>query len=418
MDFNSREFGLIYYRLEVFPENRNKNRRYHMSINSIVIEGLSKEYSISKGKDKFWALKDINLEIKEGKVMGLIGPNGAGKSTLLKILGKITYPTEGRATLNGSLASLLEVGTGFHPELSGRENIFLNGSILGMSKSDIKREMDEIVNFSGVGKFLDTPVKHYSSGMYVRLAFSVAAHLRSDILLIDEVLAVGDAQFQKKCLDKMSSTTRDENRTVVFVSHNMSIARNLCDEIAYIEQGELKMIGDSQKVTDHYLKSLQSKSLDQSLNDRKDRSGTGEVKFMDIDFFDPKTNRSKTLICGEEAEFKVIYKSIKDNKIGDLALHLNVFNDDGNYLASFSNELVNMPYKNMEPNGTLHCFVPKLSLMPGNYYIKASLFVNGKRSDVVDRAINFEVLEGDYFGSGSFYKKRVPGIFVDQNWKT
>lgn len=384
---------------------------------AISIEGLSKEYSISKGKEKFWALKDINLEIKEGKVMGLIGPNGAGKSTLLKILGKITYPSKGHAILNGSLASLLEVGTGFHPELSGRENIFLNGSILGMSKTDIKKEMDEIVDFSGVGKFLDTPVKHYSSGMYVRLAFSVAAHLRSDILLIDEVLAVGDAQFQKKCLAKMSSTTRDENRTVVFVSHNMSIARNLCDEIAYIEQGELQMIGDSQKVTDHYLKSLHGKSLDLPLKDRKDRSGTGEVLFEEIDLFDPKTNRSKTLICGESAEFKVDYASMKNEKIGDLVLHLNVFNDDGNYLASFSNQLVNVPYKNLEAKGTVHCAIPKLSLMPGNYYIKASLFVNGQRSDIVDRAINFEVLEGDYFGSGSFYKKRVPGIFLEQNWK-
>lgn len=388
-----------------------------MRTNAISIEGLSKEYSISKGKEKFWALKDIDLQIKEGKVMGLIGPNGAGKSTLLKILGKITYPTKGRALLNGSIASLLEVGTGFHPELTGRENIFLNGSILGMSKSDILNEMEEIVEFSGVGKFLDTPVKHYSSGMYVRLAFSVAAHLRSDILLIDEVLAVGDAQFQKKCLDKMSSTTRDENRTVVFVSHNMSIARNLCDEIAYIEQGELQMLGESQIVTDHYLKTLQKNSLDLPLKDRKDRSGSGEVKFINIDFFDPKTNRSKTLICGETAEFKVEYASRNNDKIGDLVLHLNVFNDDGNYLASFSNELVNVPFKNLESSGFLHCAVPKLSLMPGNYFIKARLFVNGQKSDIVDRAINFEVLEGDYFGSGSFYKKRVPGIFLDQDWK-
>lgn len=388
-----------------------------MSTNAISIEGLSKEFSISKGKEKFWALKDIDLQIKEGKVMGLIGPNGAGKSTLLKILGKITYPTKGRAFLNGSIASLLEVGTGFHPELTGRENIFLNGSILGMSKSDILREMEEIVEFSGVGKFLDTPVKHYSSGMYVRLAFSVAAHLRSDILLIDEVLAVGDAQFQKKCLAKMSSTTRDENRTVVFVSHNMSIARNLCDEIAYIEQGELQMVGESKIVTDHYLKTLHNNSLDLPIKDRKDRSGSGEVKFIDIDFFDPKTNRSKTLICGESAEFKVEYASRNNEEIGDLVLHLNVFNDDGNYLASFSNQLVNVPFKNIESSGFLYCEVPKLSLMPGNYFIKARLFVNGQKSDIVDRAINFEVLEGDYFGSGSFYKKRVPGIFLDQNWK-
>lgn len=383
----------------------------------ISIKGLSKQYSISKGKEQFLALDDINLEIKEGQVMGLIGPNGAGKSTLLKILAKITYPTKGTASVKGRLASLLEVGTGFHPELTGRENIFLNGSILGMSKQEILFHLEEIVEFSGVSKFLDTPVKHYSSGMYVRLAFSVAAHLRSDILLIDEVLAVGDAQFQKKCLAKMSDATQAENRTVVFVSHNMSIARNLCNEIAYLDQGKILKVGDAEAVSDHYLQSLKTKAEELPLHLRKDRSGSGQTQFKEIKISNPKMQSTSVLICGEDAEINISYSSDSEEPIGELMLQLNVFNDDGNYLATLSNQLVSYPLKNQDANGQLKCILPKLALMPGNYFLKARLFVNGSKSDIIDRALNFEVLEGDFYESGSFFKKRVPGIFLDQKWQ-
>lgn len=385
---------------------------------AISIEAVSKQYSISKGKQKFLALDDINLNIEEGKVMGLIGPNGAGKSTLLKILAQITYPSSGLVKVNGRLASLLEVGTGFHPELTGRENIFLNGSILGMNKSEINFHLEEIVEFSGVSKFLDTPVKHYSSGMYVRLAFSVAAHLRSDILLIDEVLAVGDAQFQKKCLAKMSEATQAENRTVVFVSHNMSIARNLCDEIAYLDSGKIQMIGSAEKVTDHYLSQLKQSSEEADLKDRMDRDGSGEARLTNIEIYEPNSQRKGVLICGEDAEIRVDYSSDKLDSIGELMLQLNIFNDDGNYLATLSNQLTNYPLKNVKGKGTIHCTLHRLPLMAGNYFLKARLFVNGSKSDIVDRALNFQVLEGDFFKSGSFYKKRVPGIFIDQNWRS
>jgi lipopolysaccharide transport system ATP-binding protein len=204
-------------------------------------------------QETFWALRDVSFDIREGEVVGVIGRNGAGKSTLLKILSRITEPTEGRVEIRGRVASLLEVGTGFHPELTGRENIFLNGAILGMSRAEIRRKFDEIVDFSGIEKFLDTPVKRFSTGMYVRLAFAVAAHLEPEILIVDEVLAVGDAEFQKKCLGKMGEVA-DGGRTVLFVSHNLGAVRTLCRKGLYLSEGSVLVAGDVQNVLDAYQK--------------------------------------------------------------------------------------------------------------------------------------------------------------------
>ena len=208
--------------------------------------------------EEFWALNDVNFEVKQGEVLGIIGRNGAGKSTLLKILSRITEPTKGRVTLRGRVASLLEVGTGFHPELTGRENIFLNGAILGMTRQEIRKKFDEIVAFAEVEKFLDTPVKHYSSGMYVRLAFAVAAHLEPEILIVDEVLAVGDAEFQKKCLGKMDEVSRQQGRTVLFVSHNMETVLKLCTRGIFFQEGRVKATGDAKSVVATYLNSRPS----------------------------------------------------------------------------------------------------------------------------------------------------------------
>ncbi|MCF6298173.1 MAG: ABC transporter ATP-binding protein, partial [Flavobacteriaceae bacterium] len=210
-------------------------------------------FNSNQTKESFWALKDINFEIKQGEAVGIIGRNGAGKSTLLKILSRITEPTTGRFEINGRVSSLLEVGTGFHPELSGRENIFLNGTILGMKRAEIKTKFDEIVAFSGVEKFIDTPVKHYSSGMKVRLAFSVAAHLEPEILIVDEVLAVGDAEFQKKCLGKMDDVSKNEGRTVIFVSHNLGAVQNLCSKGLLLQDGAIKVASSIEKVILNYL---------------------------------------------------------------------------------------------------------------------------------------------------------------------
>lgn len=243
-----------------------------MNNKSVLIKNISKEYAIGsiqkkhfgnlnifkKQADKFLALDNITFDINRGEIMGIIGKNGAGKSTLLKVLSKITKPTSGTIEIEGRVSSLLEVGTGFHPELSGRENIFLNGTILGMSRNEVKSKFKEIVNFSEVGKFIDTPVKHYSSGMYVRLAFSVAAYLDPDILIIDEVLAVGDIEFQEKCLGKMKDVSGD-GRTVIFVSHNLDALRNLCDTGVLIENGILKFKGDIEEVITKYLDNSISK---------------------------------------------------------------------------------------------------------------------------------------------------------------
>jgi len=204
-------------------------------------------------KEEFWALNDINFEVNKGEIIGIIGRNGAGKSTLLKILSKITPPTKGEIKINGRVGSLLEVGTGFHPELTGRENIFLNGAILGMTRHEIAKKFDQIVEFSGIEKFLDTPVKYYSSGMYVRLAFSVAAHMEPDILIVDEVLAVGDAEFQKKCLGKMEEVTKQNGRTILFVSHNMSAIEKLCNRCILLDSGNIIKEGRSKDVIDFYL---------------------------------------------------------------------------------------------------------------------------------------------------------------------
>jgi len=387
---------------------------------AIIIENLSKEYALGrtgqKQREKFLALKNINLEIEQGKVMGLIGPNGAGKSTLLKILARITQPSAGKVILNGRLASLLEVGTGFHPELTGKENIFLNGAILGMSKQEINDVFDEIVEFSGVSQFLDTPVKRYSSGMYVRLAFSVAAHLSSDILLVDEVLAVGDAEFQKKCLNKMSEATHDGNRTVIFVSHNMSIARSLCDHITYLDHGQIQKTGDAREVTDFYLQSMDNSTQTVSLSERTDRKGTGEANFTDIKIYDPKTGRENILITGEAAEIEISFKSKELETLGDVNVLLHLFNSDEHFMGTLSNKLRGANFQNIEASSTVKCRLDKLPLMAGNFFIKAHLEINGRKADVVNRAAHFEVLEGDYFKSNYWYKRRLPGVIMEQEW--
>lgn len=246
--------------------HQSSQEQYHSLRDSVMHFGKSfvrKGMDMMKGRqilhgdsvEEFWALKDISFDVNEGEVLGIIGHNGAGKSTLLKVLSRITEPSEGRITLNGRVASLLEVGTGFHPELTGRENIFLNGAILGMTRREIKAKFDEIVDFAGVEKFLDTPVKRYSSGMYVRLAFAVAAHLEPEILIVDEVLAVGDATFQKKCLGKMKSISREGGRTVLFVSHNLSVIQNICSRCVVLKGGQVNSIGPASESVAKYLES-------------------------------------------------------------------------------------------------------------------------------------------------------------------
>jgi lipopolysaccharide transport system ATP-binding protein len=275
-------------------------------------------------KEEFWALRNVNFNIQAGEVVGIIGRNGAGKSTLLKILTGITPPTTGEIIMHGRVASLLEVGTGFHPELSGRENIFLNGAILGMKKKEIAENFDSIVEFAEIEKFLDTPVKYYSSGMYVRLAFSVAAHMQPDILLVDEVLAVGDAEFQKKCLGKMEEVTTKQGRTILFVSHNLSAVKRLCKKTILIEKGEVKMFDMTEKVINYYLKNSDLNSINKYKSDPKKEAQVTKISILN------KDGKYETrLPVNEEFSINIEYEVLRPAKNAVLSV---MFYSDGEIL--------------------------------------------------------------------------------------
>jgi len=260
-------------------------------------------------EEEFWALKDLNFEINQGDRVGIIGRNGAGKSTLLKVLSRITEPTRGRISIKGRVASLLEVGTGFHPELSGRENIFLNGAILGMGRAEIKKKFDEIVAFAEVEKFLDTPVKRYSSGMYVRLAFAVAAHLEPEILVVDEVLAVGDVQFQKKCLGKMEEVSKNEGRTVLFVSHNMQAVSNLCQKGIYLVNGKISMLGEIDKTIEYYLQQNDSiTSYDEVKTQISEIKTDRDFKLNNIALYQEEREVFSSVANGKDLQIDVHYE--------------------------------------------------------------------------------------------------------------
>ena len=277
--------------------------------------------STPSSSEDFWALKEVSFEIKRGEVVGIIGRNGAGKSTLLKILSRITDPTEGRVTLNGRVASLLEVGTGFHPELSGRENVYLNGAILGMSRDEIRRKFDEIVAFAEVEKFLDTPVKHYSSGMYVRLAFAVAAHLEPEILIIDEVLAVGDAQFQKKCLGKMKDVSQREGRTVLFVSHNMAAVANLCSQGVLLSKGKMLEMNSAGVIIQRYLQVAGSSLGEVIWPDLKKAPGNERIRLRAVRV---KVNDLTTAEVAIDQDFRieVDYRNMAPGLLLNASFHL------------------------------------------------------------------------------------------------
>ena len=305
------------------------NQERHITLAETMLHRLRRPFQLPQ-KETFHALKDVSFDIKKGDVVGIIGRNGAGKSTLLKILSRITEPTTGEIDLYGRVGSLLEVGTGFHPELTGRENIFLNGHILGMTKPEIRKQFDAIVDFAGVEQFLDTPVKRYSSGMYVRLAFAVAAHLQSEILIVDEVLAVGDAEFQKKCLGKMKDVASG-GRTVLFVSHHMQSIEVLCNRGMYLEVGEVKHHGDVAGAIGHYVASFSRQSAVRQDPDR--RPGTGEFRFTHV------TTSKEMFACGEE---KIIDFTLARRKsfTGKLFLSAHVVNDIGATVAQCDSRMV------------------------------------------------------------------------------
>ncbi|RZJ70855.1 ABC transporter ATP-binding protein [Flavobacterium sp.] len=370
--------------------------------------GETNDRSVKGSSDIVWSLRDINFEIGQGDAVGIIGKNGAGKSTLLKLLSRVTSPTTGDIKVKGRIASLLEVGTGFHPELTGRENIYLNGAILGMRKKEITRKLDEIIDFSGVERYIDTPVKRYSSGMYVRLAFAVAAHLESEILVVDEVLAVGDAEFQKKCLGKMGEISKGQGRTILFVSHNMAAIQNLCTSGIVLKNGMVKYEGSVDVSVQEYLKDTASAV---SLAELTDRQGSGIVKVISAKAFG--TNPDNMPQIGKPFNLEFTLENKNRLPSSQIVFDMRIDDQMGQRIIWMSNRVVKTQSSDCVEKVTFS--IDRLNLNEGIYYVTTWIAVDNKVADWVQNAFSFEVSLGDFYGSG---QKVAPGqsrILVDFN---
>jgi homopolymeric O-antigen transport system ATP-binding protein len=406
----------------------------------IIIEELSKRYRIGTTTDRnpslreavtravtspisrlrrgithpkaseLWALKDLSMEINRGDVVGFIGRNGAGKTTLLKILSRITDPTEGRAELRGRVGSLLEVGTGFHPDLTGRENIGLNGAILGMSRVEIRKRFDAIVDFSEMSAFLDTPVKRYSSGMSVRLAFAVAAHLEPEILIVDEVLAVGDAAFQQKCLNKMGEVA-GAGRTVLFVSHNMAVVQALCDRGVFLDHGRVVADGSVDQVVSTYLRSLEL-SAAQDLLEREDRDPRGwrDVMLQEVSVISPD---GRVLSTGRPAQF---FFRLTGRAPG-LSCTFVIYDDLGLPVATFDSSVGSTQDLPLASDNAFVCEIDELPLVPGQYRIDVTIKGAGEVQDGLEAAGRFQVEEGTMRGRPVPLENRFGRVFFPHRWQ-
>jgi len=364
--------------------------------------------------DTVWALKDINFTVEQGEAIGIIGRNGAGKSTLLKILSQVTAPTEGLVKVKGRIASLLEVGTGFHGELTGRENIYLNGAINGMNRAEVKRKLDEIVDFSGVEKYIDTPVKRYSSGMYVRLAFAVAAHLDPEILIVDEVLAVGDAEFQKKCLGKMGDVAH-KGRTVLFVSHNMVAIQQLCQRALLLYKGKLNFSGPTGEVVSKY---IQSVSIDKTsdLSERKDRQGNQLIKFTSVTMHDAKGNLITQVLSGQDISFRFHYESETEKTNNKMLVAFNVKNNQGYLITNINSVDSGQSKLNIFRRGYFECRWPKFNLRSGSYECTLFCSVQGEIVDWIESAFVINVDDGDYYKTGKMIDRQQGDILINHHW--
>ncbi|KAA9036380.1 ABC transporter ATP-binding protein [Ginsengibacter hankyongi] len=378
--------------------------------------GEENDRTVKSNSKYVWALRDINFEVRQGEVLGIIGRNGAGKSTLLKILSRTTGPTIGSVKMKGRIASLLEVGTGFHGELSGRENIFLNGAIMGMTKAEIKSKLDEIIDFAGVEKYIDTPVKRYSSGMYVRLAFGVAAHLDPDIMIVDEVLAVGDADFQKKALGKMKDVSTKDGRTVLFVSHNMASIQTLCSKAVVLKNGRIDSpVGDVQNAIKEYLFSAQKNSIIE-LNARNDRQGRGNIKFVNIEFLNEDDQPQIDLITGQYVKIKLDYESGKNAILSNITVAAAIYGDDGLLYTMVGNEFSSGSFAKINSNGSFICELKKLPIVAGNYLLNIIVSQDGVMEDWVQEAISFNVENGDFYGTGKIIPISHRSLLIENRW--
>jgi lipopolysaccharide transport system ATP-binding protein len=382
-----------------------------------VLRNSSQDEQVTTKQSSFWALRDVSLDVEKGDTVAIIGSNGAGKSTLLKILSRITDPTEGYVKVRGRMASLLEVGTGFHPELTGSENIYLNGSILGMQKSEIEAKFDEIVKFAGIGKFLDTPVKRYSSGMYVRLAFSIAAHLDPEILVVDEVLAVGDVAFQKKCLGKMAEACA-RSRTVLFVSHNLAAVEALCNRGIVLRQGNVVFKGTAKEAIQYYLHNLSSGAASASgshITDLSNAAGRPPKYHPLLKRLELYTEDNRPL-SGEVplgARLKaVIHLDLEDPCTGFDA-ELAFFTASGQRVCTAHSAYEpNRTHEERTGEQVFVCEIPRLSLIPGEYKVCVGLDIANHEADWVDDATRLTVIKSDFYGTGVV---PIRGMFLIEN---
>ena len=408
---------------------------------AVAVRGLSKAYTIShdrehhytlaeavlarvraplmrRDRETFWALRDVTFDVHAGEVMGIIGRNGAGKSTLLKILSRITEPTAGQADLHGRVSSLLEVGTGFHPELTGRENIFLNGAILGMRKAEIRRQFDAIVEFAGVAQFIDTPVKRYSSGMYVRLAFSVAAHLSPEILIVDEVLAVGDAEFQKKCLGKMQDVAREEGRTVLFVSHNMPAVEHLCGRVIVMQHGQASAPMESRQAIRHYLEDIVgSAMLATPLAQRTDRTGNGDVRLTSVHLEDAQGQRLSRVSAGADVTIVLGYACAADIRPSKVDVGVSIGTADDQLLSVLYSAYGGVLFGPLAERGTFRCRIARFPFAPGTYRLGARVLTGVDEADWPrDGIAELEVVPGDFYGTGSRGYEGTAPLLITGDW--
>ncbi len=403
------------YRVWTHARPTNLTERINVAVRSVAhLVGAGERTSV---RQDIWALRDVSFDVSTGEVLGVLGPNGAGKSTLLSILARITEPTEGSAEIDGRVSSLLEVGTGFHPELSGRDNVFLNGAILGMSRAETADKFDEIVDFSGVREFIDIPVKRYSTGMYVRLAFAVAAHLDPEILLLDEVLSVGDRSFQDKCLRRIEEITRS-GRTVLFVSHDVNSVARLCSRAIVLRGGTVEYSGDVDGAIDAYLGSRPSLGDDPPPLDAVEREGTGELR---VRVTARNAEGGPQLHADHPIVFDLHVDARRPVSTRNLHVRLDVTNSLGGHFVGLSTFFEpDNPLRDLdaiESGTTISCVVDELPLRPGTYRISATV---ERLNEVLDRAPNvleFTILPSDFFGTGVFPPENQPPVLVRHRWR-
>jgi lipopolysaccharide transport system ATP-binding protein len=368
----------------------------------------------ARGESEYvWALKDINLEVKKGEVLGIIGRNGAGKSTLLKILSRVTKPTSGTISYRGRIASLLEVGTGFHPEMTGRENIYMNGAIMGMTRAEITGKLDEIIAFAGVERYIDTPVKRYSSGMKVRLGFAVAAHLEPEILVVDEVLAVGDAEFQKKAIGKMQDVSHEQGRTVLFVSHNMAGIKTLCTSALILLDGVMDYKGRTHDVIGRYL--VKNSELNNTaLNERQDRDGSGAALLKAYKTIDFKSNKEiDVIISGQKVKFEFVIENKLDFEINNFEIGVSFYNKNEELMFACNNTVIGF-YNNLKiGKNVISLIINRWPTSGGYYTFNIYTSSKGEIIDWIKNAGSINVETGDYYGTGKIPASNRQSVFID-----